>query len=249
MSGYNFKQKEWGEWPLSECFVGQQVVDALRDVGARVELQGWRCNKPTEYTLEFDEMDVDQMSDPSGRLNDVMFVAHNRRMRSYSVLGFKSEFIDGDPEWGYVEWDCRDFEERVNRGARTLLLRYFSLMLQDYSAMKPDEDRRKFRAERKAKIEKIKRTTPINPVRLRFMVLSRDHFRCRYCGRDASETKLHVDHILAKSKGGPDNLANYVTACQDCNLGKQDVLLLASKARKLMQLDEGQIPSFMALPG
>jgi 5-methylcytosine-specific restriction endonuclease McrA len=56
----------------------------------------------------------------------------------------------------------------------------------------------------------------------RFSILLRDGFRCRYCGRSSSEdgVKLHVDHVVPRSAGGPSTRDNLVTACQDCNLGK-----------------------------
>lgn len=60
--------------------------------------------------------------------------------------------------------------------------------------------------------------------RLRYAVLERDGYRCRYCGADASEAKLHVDHRTPVSAGGPDEFRNLLTACQDCNLGKHAFL-------------------------
>lgn len=56
--------------------------------------------------------------------------------------------------------------------------------------------------------------------RLRFEILKRDGFRCQYCGAEPGETKLHVDHIVPKAKGGSDDPVNLITACADCNLGK-----------------------------
>ncbi len=55
---------------------------------------------------------------------------------------------------------------------------------------------------------------------LRFDVLNRDAFTCRYCGRHAPETELEVDHIQPRSEEGTDDLANLVTTCRDCNRGK-----------------------------
>lgn len=61
---------------------------------------------------------------------------------------------------------------------------------------------------------------------LRFDVLSRDGFRCQYCGVSVEEgALLHVDHRFPKSKGGLDTLENLVTACIDCNLGKSDKIM------------------------
>ncbi len=45
-------------------------------------------------------------------------------------------------------------------------------------------------------------------------VLRRDRFRCQYCG---SRDRLTIDHILPKSRGGPDAWENLVAACVPCN--------------------------------
>lgn len=56
--------------------------------------------------------------------------------------------------------------------------------------------------------------------RLRYEVLRRDNHACRYCGAAAPDAKLHVDHVIPQSLGGPDHPTNLVTACTDCNAGK-----------------------------
>lgn len=58
--------------------------------------------------------------------------------------------------------------------------------------------------------------------RLRFEVLRRDGFRCRYCGRPGSESGegLTVDHVIPRALGGTNDPSNLVAACQDCNAGK-----------------------------
>lgn len=61
--------------------------------------------------------------------------------------------------------------------------------------------------------------------RVRFEVLKRDGFRCRYCGANAASTILHVDHVVPVAEGGTDDPENLVAACADCNLGKSSVLL------------------------
>jgi len=60
------------------------------------------------------------------------------------------------------------------------------------------------------------------PKDLRFSILHRDGFRCRYCGHTPSAQKeLRVDHVVSVKDGGaltdPENL---ITACNDCNAGK-----------------------------
>jgi 5-methylcytosine-specific restriction endonuclease McrA len=60
------------------------------------------------------------------------------------------------------------------------------------------------------------------PAQLRFTVLLRDGFRCRYCGRTAAEpgVGLHVDHVVPLVAGGATSEDNLMTACSECNLGK-----------------------------
>jgi hypothetical protein len=86
---------------------------------------------------------------------------------------------------------------------------------------------------RRLKIEGVPDTPPQGSLRLRFLVLQRDGFRCRYCGRGPEDgTVLHVDHVVPKAQGGRDDMDNLVTACRECNLGKSDVLLEAHKQAK-----------------
>jgi HNH endonuclease len=60
------------------------------------------------------------------------------------------------------------------------------------------------------------------PAQLRFNILQRDGFRCRYCGRTGREpgVVLHVDHVVPVASGGLTTEDNLMTACAACNLGK-----------------------------
>lgn len=60
--------------------------------------------------------------------------------------------------------------------------------------------------------------------RLRYQVFQRDKHTCQYCGRKPPEVRLEVDHRIPVSKGGTDDLDNLITACEDCNRGKGDLL-------------------------
>lgn len=59
--------------------------------------------------------------------------------------------------------------------------------------------------------------------RLRFEVLRRDGYACRYCGATAPDVKLTVDHVNPSALGGEDRPENLVTACAGCNGGKSSV--------------------------
>lgn len=49
-------------------------------------------------------------------------------------------------------------------------------------------------------------------------VLRRDDFRCAYCGGHAST----IDHVLPRSRGGPNTWTNLVACCRACNSAKGD---------------------------
>lgn len=42
-------------------------------------------------------------------------------------------------------------------------------------------------------------------------------YRCCYCGGRFSTRELNLDHVVPKSRGGPTNWENIVTACLPCN--------------------------------
>ena len=68
-------------------------------------------------------------------------------------------------------------------------------------------------------------------LKARFMVLARDHFRCRYCGNGPKQgRKLHVDHVTPHRRT-EIRLSKLVTACSECNIGKGDVLVSAHRQR------------------
>lgn len=58
--------------------------------------------------------------------------------------------------------------------------------------------------------------------RLRFHVLERDRFTCRYCGRQSPDVILEIDHKIPVVKGGDNSIDNLVTSCYQCNSGKSD---------------------------
>lgn len=58
---------------------------------------------------------------------------------------------------------------------------------------------------------------------IRWQVFQRDNWRCVACGRNAEhEIILHIDHITPRSKGGKDEMDNYQTLCEICNIGKSN---------------------------
>ncbi len=49
-------------------------------------------------------------------------------------------------------------------------------------------------------------------------ILQRDNYSCQYCGSKGS--KLSIDHVIPRSRGGEDAWENVTTACLNCNVIK-----------------------------
>lgn len=85
----------------------------------------------------------------------------------------------------------------------------------------------------------------------RFEVFKRDRFTCVYCGRSSPSIVLEIDHVLAVSRGGTDEIDNLVTSCSDCNRGKSDRALeqvapaldMAARAARIAE-HEAQITEY-----
>ena len=72
---------------------------------------------------------------------------------------------------------------------------------------------------------------------IRFEIFKRDDFSCQYCGRSAQDNiKLHLEHIKPLSKGGTFAFSNLITSCEECNLGKTDVVLAKHQEMKMQSI-------------
>ena len=65
-------------------------------------------------------------------------------------------------------------------------------------------------------IVRLRRWAPYRRRRLRpnrRNVLRRDDFTCQYCGRQLPASKLNLDHVVPRARGGGSGWENLVTAC------------------------------------
>jgi 5-methylcytosine-specific restriction endonuclease McrA len=53
-------------------------------------------------------------------------------------------------------------------------------------------------------------------------VFKRDHYACKYCGRQPGANELTIDHVIPRAQGGQSTWTNCVLACIDCNRRKAD---------------------------
>ena len=54
-------------------------------------------------------------------------------------------------------------------------------------------------------------------------IFIRDRWACQYCGfKSKKPSKLTIDHVTPKSRGGDSSWTNLVTACPGCNMKKSN---------------------------
>ena len=70
---------------------------------------------------------------------------------------------------------------------------------------------------KKSPIQKRSRSISLS---VRLDVLTRDGYKCVYCGRSSQQIDLEIDHIIPYSKGGSNQIDNLQSLCFDCNRGK-----------------------------
>ena len=51
-------------------------------------------------------------------------------------------------------------------------------------------------------------------------VFLRDRYTCQYCAVGYTPKELTIDHVVPRSRGGPNSWTNCVTSCEDCNTKK-----------------------------
>jgi hypothetical protein len=77
----------------------------------------------------------------------------------------------------------------------------------------------------------------------RALVLDRNGFTCQMCGAVAGEphpydptrrTRLHIGHIIDKSKGGSDEPSNLRAICSICNEGAQNTTPIRPDLKQLL---------------
>lgn len=74
--------------------------------------------------------------------------------------------------------------------------------------------------------------------RLRFRILNRDEFTCRYCGNSPTKDPLcilHIDHVVPRSKIMSNSEKNLITSCAVCNLGKLNFKLTDGSMLKITE--------------
>jgi len=75
-----------------------------------------------------------------------------------------------------------------------------------------------------------------NDVREKLLRISKN--KCWYCGDNITISKMRIDHLVPKSKGGKDIFSNYRPSCVFCNLSKTNLSLEQYRLRVAYQKEE-----------
>lgn len=127
------------------------------------------------------------------------------------------------------EWARRIRELRNEEG-------YLILTHNDRSALKPGQYLLETAKPQPAFERAISKET-------RAFVLDRNGFTCQMCGAVAGEphpydptrkTRLHLGHIIDKSKGGSDDASNLRAICSVCNEGASNAMLTRPDLQNLL---------------
>ncbi len=127
------------------------------------------------------------------------------------------------------EWARRVRELRTEEG-------YLILTHNDRSELKPGQYLLETSTPQPAFERAISKET-------RAYVLDRNGFTCQMCGAVAGEphpydptrkTRLHIGHIIDKSKGGNDEPSNLRAICSVCNEGAQNATLIRPDLKQLL---------------
>lgn len=131
---------------------------------------------------------------------------------------------------GSAEWGRRVRELRNEEG-------YQILTHNDLSTLKPGEYLLETVKQQPAFAREISKET-------RAFVLDRNGFTCQMCGAVAGEphpndpsgrkARLHIGHIIDKSKGGTDEASNLRALCSICNEGAQNITLMRPDLKQLL---------------
>ena len=107
------------------------------------------------------------------------------------------------------------------------LLTFLDKINSDFPDLPKENDIKENNKEVKNSIKSTPEDKRDIPIGLRFKILKRDYYKCVICGRSPATNigiELHVDHIFPFSKGGKTQFDNLRTLCNECNIGKSDII-------------------------
>ncbi len=151
-----------------------------------------------------------------------VWTQHGRQPKYYEMNAPPSSIPISayEHKWGGWRKALSAFLDRVNSDVSVQETKGPSLVAEKSRSTSP-----RLRPNRKRKVKQ----DDLRQIRLglRYEVMKRDRFRCVLCGANPATLPgcvLHVDHVLAWSRGGKTTAENLRTLCANCNLGKSNKL-------------------------
>ncbi len=103
--------------------------------------------------------------------------------------------------------------------------RALTLLVKGAAAMEESHDVLVWRNMRMPSVIRLSRYRKVPQKRhavTRRNIFSRDLNVCQYCAKVFSSSRLTLDHVIPRSRGGRDTWENLVTCCYSCNYRKAD---------------------------
>lgn len=168
--------------------------------------------------------------------------AANLQMTNFKVISNEDLYADIEKMWinkgtqptttdvknGLSQYSLNTFARRFGgwRKALESFIEYINMESSNYeNVIQTSFDRTKTLQNNETR-EKRRRTPRDINLRLRFLVMQRDNFKCCMCGASPAKNpnvELHIDHVVPWSKGGETTMENLQTLCSKCNLGKSNL--------------------------
>ena len=198
--------REFGSWEKALHF----LADHLRKKGINFQITSRR----SQYSIPemFDEMEKVWLK-----------LGHRPSRNEWTALKPKISYDAIYRRFGGWTTACLKFIEHKSGGAITAGDEESSGVEEKIDIRQPQQSMKKLGIEDK-EVKSIQKTRTI-PLNIRIKVLSRDNFRCAFCGKSPATdigTKLHIDHIVPFSNGGTNSFDNLQTLCEQCNFGKSN---------------------------
>lgn len=82
---------------------------------------------------------------------------------------------------------------------------------------------------------------------IRKKVWEKCDYKCAYCGEPLEYSKMQIDHITPKFKGGENKIDNYNPSCRQCNFYKSTLDLESFRSKMSSIIDRIKKPFIVRL--
>lgn len=202
----------------------EELIEDMRRVSQEYNFSAMSMREYSQYG----RFDCSTITRRFGTWNDALAIAQ---------IGIKNKFWTEEELFENLEYVWvmkgsqprrRDMDDKsLSRISSGAYLRYYGKWSEALKSFVNYLNEPDFIIEESQKQVSLHQTKRDINLRLRFLVMKRDNFKCCACGASPakdSTIELHIDHIIPWAKGGETVIENLQTLCSKCNLGKSDIL-------------------------